>query len=119
MRDADMKRVEFGAGLGLGVRPQRRVWTLSSSRWDLLESQCSGITTSKGGSLEGSVKRGLDTAVHAQSWLDGLPSEGADGTLISRTPWNKLIPDLTVELDVGCELGQNPNPSGCRSSFWV
>jgi hypothetical protein len=62
---------------------------------------------------------GLSHSSSCTGLAGGLPSEGAEGTLISRTPWNTLIPDLTVELDVGCELGQNPNPSSCRSSFWV
>lgn len=39
------------------------------------------------------------------------PSEGTIETPTTQPPRNKLIPDPAVWPDVGCELGQNPNPS--------
>lgn len=42
-----------------------------------------------------------------------LLSEDTTETPTTQPPWNKLIPDLAVWLDVGCDLGQNPNPSSC------
>ena len=114
MRNTDPESFEVRAGTALGIRlsPEKSVDPEQFKRgpagvivlWDhYFKGRRSGRFCGAG------LRHGC-SCTDLAGWL---PSEGAVETVTSRPPWNKLVPDLTVEPDVGCEPGRIPSPSGC------